>query len=59
NEAAVRDIIRATIKKLAEKDGCDRTCACSNALAGAITTSTDIIPQESREKLDLLIGKYI
>jgi len=59
NEAAVRDIIRATIAKLAQKDGCVKTCGCSNALAGAITTNTNVIPQESRKRLDLLVRKYI
>lgn len=59
NEAAVRDIIRGTIKMLADKKGHARTCGCSNAIAGALTTSKDAIPQESRGKLDLLIGKYL
>lgn len=54
NEKAVQDIILRAIERIPEKPG----CACSNALAGAITTSTDAIPVETRRKLGLIIKKY-
>jgi 5'-methylthioadenosine phosphorylase len=34
-------------------------CPCPSALAGAIITSRDRIPPETKEKLKLLIGKYV
>jgi 5'-methylthioadenosine phosphorylase len=37
----------------------DRRCACSSALQFAMLTSPDTIPQATRQKLDLLIGKYL
>ena len=37
----------------------ERTCACASALQHAILTSPDAIPQATREKLDLLVGKYL
>jgi 5'-methylthioadenosine phosphorylase len=37
----------------------ERKCACSTALQFARLTSPDAIPQATREKLDLLIGKYL
>ena len=37
----------------------ERTCACSSALQYALLTSRDAIPAATREKLDLLIGKYL
>jgi 5'-methylthioadenosine phosphorylase len=37
----------------------ERTCACASALKYAILTSPDAIPQATRERLDLLIGKYL
>jgi len=37
----------------------DRKCACATSLQFAILTSPDAIPQDTREKLDLLIGKYL
>jgi len=35
------------------------SCACSRALATAIVTAKDTIPPATREKLDLLIKKYM
>ncbi len=37
----------------------ERTCPCASALQYAILTSRDAIPAAVREKLDLLIGKYL
>ena len=36
-----------------------RSCACGSALATAILTAPDRISAEARERLDLLIGKYL
>ncbi len=36
-----------------------RDCGCSDALKNAIVTNPDMIPDDVREKLDLLIGKYL
>jgi len=36
----------------------DEDCACQTALAEAIITQPDRVPPETREKLDLLVGKY-
>ena len=37
----------------------ERNCACASALKYAILTSPDAIPDATRERLDLLIGKYL
>lgn len=37
----------------------EAACQCSDALKNAIITQPDRIPQETREKLGLLIGKYL
>lgn len=37
----------------------DADCACQHALQDAIITSRDRIPAETRQKLDLLVGKYL
>ncbi|MCZ7393767.1 MAG: S-methyl-5'-thioadenosine phosphorylase [Candidatus Methanoperedens sp.] len=55
NEEAVRNIIKKTIPRINLK----RNCICANALAGAIITSPDKIPVESKRKLNDLIGKYL
>lgn len=37
----------------------ERSCACGSALRNAILTAPDAIPIATREKLSLLIGKYL
>lgn len=37
----------------------ERNCACKSALRYAVLTSRDAIPASTREKLDLLLGKYL
>jgi 5'-methylthioadenosine phosphorylase len=37
----------------------DGSCGCGSALAGAIITAPERIPQEQKERLRLLIGKYV
>jgi len=37
----------------------DRKCGCASALQYAILTAPDAIPAATRDKLDLLIGKYL
>lgn len=37
----------------------ERNCPCASALQFALLTSPDAIPAAAREKLDLLIGKYL
>jgi 5'-methylthioadenosine phosphorylase len=55
NAATAKEIIRLAINKIPEK----RSCSCATALEMAIVTSPELIPAEQKEKLDLLIGKYI
>lgn len=55
NEAAVKDIITATIEKVSPV----QDCMCKDALAGAITTVQSMIPYETKQRLDPLIGKYL
>jgi 5'-methylthioadenosine phosphorylase len=37
----------------------ERTCPCATALKFAVITNKDVIPAETRNKLDLLLGKYL
>ena len=37
----------------------DRTCGCGNAMQYAILTDRSVIPQRVRERLGLLLGKYL
>ena len=55
NVAMARNIIRIAAGMVAKS----RLCACNQALKFAMMTSPDEIPAETRQKLDLLIGKYL
>ncbi len=55
NEEAVRNIIKEAVPRIS----LERNCICANALAGAIITSPDMIPVETRRKLNDLMGKYL
>lgn len=54
NEAAVRDIIRSAIPRIPV----GQDCICGSGLAGAILTSMDKVPIETKRKLELLLKKY-
>ncbi len=55
NEQAVQDILRSSVKRVADLGD----CPCRHALEGAITTNPDAIPHELRRRLGLLIDPYI
>ena len=55
NTANASRVIRATVGLLPTQ----RTCACKTALSSAILTSRDAIPQATREKLDLIVGRVL
>ena len=55
NVETAQAIVRRVVPALA----LGRDCTCRHAVENAINTPADLIPSETREKLDLLIGKYI
>jgi 5'-methylthioadenosine phosphorylase len=54
NVENAKKMLAAVIKNLPEK----RTCACSDALKYAIITDRKLIPEKTKKKLELIIGKY-
>lgn len=50
-----QEIIRTLASDLAEK----RDCACESALANTIITHPQVIPSETRSRLEILVGKYL
>jgi 5'-methylthioadenosine phosphorylase len=56
NTALAQEAIRLLVPRLAEAE---HTCACDEALATAIITDRDTIPEATREKLALIVGKYL
>jgi 5'-methylthioadenosine phosphorylase len=55
NTALAQEAVRILIRNLKQ----ERTCDCEHALATALITNKDVIPSDTRQKLDLLINKYI
>jgi 5'-methylthioadenosine phosphorylase len=55
NVETAQAIVRHTVKALDE----DRDCSCRHAVESAINTPAELIPEGTRVKLDLLIGKYL
>ncbi|RZN62930.1 S-methyl-5'-thioadenosine phosphorylase [Methanonatronarchaeum sp. AMET6-2] len=55
NEKAIKDIISRVVPEIPSK----RDCRCVNALENTIATSPSQIPSETKEKLSLLIDRYI
>ncbi len=55
NSANAAKVIRAAVALMPR----ERSCPCASALKSAILTDPAVIPAATREKLDLLIGKYL
>ncbi len=55
NAETAKRILKAAIPKIEQK----RTCACVTAAQNAIVTQKDLIPENTKKKLDVIFGKYI
>ena len=55
NVATARSIIKSAAARLGETRG----CGCGESLKFALMTSRELIPAAARQKLDLLLGKYL
>ena len=52
-------IAQEAVRILAGRLKYERNCDCGKALATALITHKDVIPTETRQKLDLLVNKYL
>ncbi len=55
NVATAQAIVRAVVADL----DLDRDCSCRHAVENAINTPAELIPPATRERLELLIGRYL
>jgi 5'-methylthioadenosine phosphorylase len=55
NTALAQQAVRHLVRNLPP----ERTCACPNALANALITRPEVIPAETRQRLGLLVDKYL
>ena len=54
NVAASKELLRMIIPRL----GVERDCACSSALADALVTAPDLVPEEVKRRLEPITGRY-
>jgi len=52
-------VAQQAVRNLARELTPERPCECPRALAGALITHPDAIPPEARQKLGLLVDKYL
>jgi 5'-methylthioadenosine phosphorylase len=50
---------QAAIRGLVNELPDERTCGCDNAMKASFITNPSVIPSETRQKLDLLVRKYL
>ena len=55
NAETAKRILKAAIPKIEQK----RSCACATTVQNAIVTNKDLIPENTKKKLDILFGKYL
>lgn len=55
NTEIAQQVIRVLIRQLSP----ERSCECPRALAKALITRPDVIPAETRQRLSLLVDKYL
>jgi len=55
NVAMAKSIIKEAVKRVPDV----RDCSCASALSASIMTDRSIIPEKTREDLDIIIGKYL
>ena len=55
NTTLAQEAVRVLARNLKK----DRGCECGHALASALITRKDVVPPQTRQKLDLLINKYL
>lgn len=55
NEETIKRVVEHAIENLPE----ERDCDCEHAIEGTINTPTEAIPDETRERVDELVGQYL
>lgn len=56
NALAAQQVIAGVVAALGDTP---RTCPCATALSTAIITRPDLVPEQTRQRLDVIMGKYL
>ncbi|RAW46391.1 S-methyl-5'-thioadenosine phosphorylase [Halorubrum sp. 48-1-W] len=55
NQAAIEAVVEEAVRTLPD----DHECAAHTALAGTVNTPTEAIPEDTRERVEPLLGEYL
>jgi 5'-methylthioadenosine phosphorylase len=55
NTACAQEAVKNLVRDLE----LERSCSCGEALANAMITQREVIPEETRQRLSLIVGKYL
>lgn len=55
NEDAIKEVVEHAVRNMPD----ERDCNCEHALEGTVNTPTEAIPDETRERVDALVGQYL
>jgi 5'-methylthioadenosine phosphorylase len=55
NAELAKQVIQKAVSNIAR----ERTCLCANALQYALITDRSVVAEDTKQKLDLLVGKYL
>ena len=55
NVETAKKIIRVAVQKIRD----DRTCGCRTSMKHAIITDRALIPEETKKRLEVIVGKYL
>ena len=58
NSALAQDALSEVLRRLTS-GGCSSDCPCRNALATALVTPRDLIPEATYRRLELLVSRYL
>ena len=53
------EVAKKTVRNLAKDLKLERDCTCDTALSSAVITNPSVIPADVKERLSLLVGKYL
>ena len=55
NVSIAQDVIKELVPRVPQ----ERDCDCGSALANAIITNPDVIPESTKQKLSVIVNKYM
>ena len=55
NETAIKEVVERAVREMPD----ERDCDCGSALEGSINTPVEAVPEETLERVELLVDEYV